>query len=164
MMPADPSDLVGGEVAGQRREDRDAARDRGLEAQCGTGPACDRLQLRAVMGDHVLVRGHDRLARPERGGDQGPGRLIPAHDLDDHVRVRVSHEMGRGIGEERRGQASLTGSVEVADGDPGQVQVGPVRSGKALRVRGQAFVDGTAHGARPEHADAQRRTAHEREG
>ena len=161
---ADPPDLVGGEVAGERREDRDAAGDRGLEAQRRARPAGDRLQLRAVMGDDVLVRGHDRLAGPERGRDERPGRLVAAHDLDDDVGVRVGHEVGRGVGEERGGQAGLARSVEVADRDPGHVQRGPVRAGEALRVRGQAVEDGAADGARPEHADAQRRTAHERAG
>ena len=36
--PADGRDPVGGEVRGERPEDRDATADRGLEAERGTGP------------------------------------------------------------------------------------------------------------------------------
>ena len=38
-------------------------RDRGLEAERRAGPPGDRLELRAVVGDDVLVRGDDRPCR-----------------------------------------------------------------------------------------------------
>ena len=49
------------------------------------GPPGDGLELRAVVGDDVLVRRDDRLAGPERGGDERARRLVAAHDLDDDV-------------------------------------------------------------------------------
>ena len=74
------------------------------------------------MGDDVLVGRDDRLAGAERGGDQRPRRLVAAHDLDDDVGVGVGHEVGRGIGQERRVQAVLAGPIESPDGDAGEGQ------------------------------------------
>ena len=60
-------------------------RPRPRSATATPRPAGDRLELRAVVGDDVLVRGDDRLAGAERGGDQRPGGLVAAHELDDDV-------------------------------------------------------------------------------
>ena len=104
-MPRTRSIRFGGEVAGERAEDRDAAADRGLEAQRRAGPPGDRLELRAVMGDDVLVGGHDALAHRQRGGDQRVGRLVAAHQLDDDVDPVVGDEVGRGVGQQLGRQA-----------------------------------------------------------
>ena len=52
----------------------------GLEAERRAGPAGDRLELRPVMGEHVLVRRHDRHARrraPPRSAS-GPAPRRPS--------------------------------------------------------------------------------------
>ena len=94
-----------GEVLGEQPQDRRAAHDRGLVSERRPRLACDRLELRPMPGDHVLVRRDDRLAGGERGGDEGPGRLLAAHDLDDHV-GRAGHEVRRRVGQQVRRHAA----------------------------------------------------------
>ena len=114
-----------GELGGERAEDRDPATDRRLEAERGAGPPGGRLELGSVMGDDVLVRGHDRLPRAERRRDQGVRRFVAAHQLDDDVGVGIGDEMGRA----RRsagpaGRPAPAGAVDVADGDPDELEPG----------------------------------------
>ena len=88
-----------------------------------SGPPGDGLELRAVVGDDVLVGGDDRLAGAERRRDQRAGRLVAAHHLDDDVVSRVGDEVGRGVGQDGRiGCRRSRARVEVADGDAGQRQ------------------------------------------
>ncbi len=112
----------GREVRGERSEDRDPAAHGGFEAQRGAVLARDRLEARAVVGDDVLVGGHDRRAHRQGGRDQRVGRLVAAHELDDDVGAAVRHEVGRGIGDELRGQPGGDRPVRLADGDPDQLQ------------------------------------------
>ena len=66
-------------------------------------------ELRPVMGDDVLVRGHHRLAHRQRGADQRPGRLVAAHQLDHHVDGLVGDDVRRSIGHELGGDAGVDG-------------------------------------------------------
>ena len=86
-------------------------------------PAGDRLELRPVVGDDVLVGGHDRLARAERRGDQRAGRLVAAHQLDDDVDVVVRDEVGRRVGQRASaGSPRPTARADVAHGDADELE------------------------------------------
>ena len=94
----------------------------------------------AVMGDDVLVRGDDRLAGAERRRDQGVGRLVAAHQLDDDVDLGVGDEVGRRVGQEVRR-------------DPGVAR--PCRGRGRRRRRARAAAPSAAlEPARPRRADA----------
>ncbi len=54
--------IVGGKPLAQRLEDRDAARDRGLEGERHALVLGEPRQRRAVMSDERLVGGDDMLA------------------------------------------------------------------------------------------------------
>ena len=136
-MPADARHAVGGEVRGERPQDRDAAADRRLEPERRPVPPRERLERRAVMGDDVLVGGHDRLAGPERGGDERVRRLVAAHELDDDVDVGssatrcagASVEQVRRAGRDRAALAtSRTATADQLEGAPsaGRSSGGPV--------------------------------------
>ena len=90
------------------------------------------LEVRTVVGDHVLVRGDDRLAGAERGDDQRPGRLVAAHHLDDDVVLRVGHEVGRGVGQQVTPDAGRPGALEIADGDRDERDAAPSARDQAV--------------------------------
>ncbi len=154
-------DPVGGEVGRERAEDRDPATDRRLEAKRRSGPAGDRLELGAVMGDDVLVGGDHALAHRQRGGDQRVGRLVAPHQLDDDVDLVVGDEVGRRVREELGGHPGRGGPTRIANGDGRQLERGAVGR---LEVVG-SFEQGTDHLAadRPgaEDTDAQAGAAHD---
>ena len=130
---ADAGDGVGRQVGGQRREHRDPAADGRLEAKHAAAPAGDRLQLRAVVGDDVLVRGDHRLAGPERRGDEGVGRLVAAHQLHDDRRSR----------DRRPG-----GPARRSPGRPGSPGPRPARSPSRRRRRGRGAIRRTGRASR----------------
>ena len=86
------------------------------------GPAGDRFQLRAVVGDDVLVRGDDRLAGREGGRDERVRGLVAAHQLDDDVDVGRGHEVGRRVGQQLGRDPGLAGLVEVAAGHADELE------------------------------------------
>ena len=129
--PADPRDHVRGKVRGERREHRDPPADGGLEAERGARAAGDRLELRAVMGDHVLVGRHHRLAGGQRGRHERMGRLVAAHQLDDRVDPRIGDQVRRGVGHELVGNAEVAGPVEALLGHAGEQQRPPVERRRA---------------------------------
>ena len=147
---------------GQRPEDRDPAADRRLEPERRAGPPGDRLELRAVVGDDVLVGGDDGLAHRQRGGDQRVGRLVATHQLDDDVDVVVGHEVGRRVGDDRRrasrrrphGPTSRTATAASWRAAPsdGRSSSGPVE---------ERADDLAPDGPRAEHGDAQPGAAHD---
>ena len=60
-------------------------------------------ELRAVMRDQLLVRGHDRLARQQRRPHPFVRRMQPADELDDDVDVARQDVVDRlGPGDRRR--------------------------------------------------------------
>ena len=84
-----PGDGVAGEPLGQRLDHRDAAGDRGLEAQRDAAGLGGGGELGAVAGEHRLVGGDEVLAAGERRLGGGLGRAVLAADrLDDEVDVR----------------------------------------------------------------------------
>ena len=70
----------------QRPHERDAARDRSLEEQIDAGSFRRLEELLAEVREQLLVRGHHRLARLQRGRASSDARgLDAADDLDDDV-------------------------------------------------------------------------------
>ena len=136
------------------------AGDGRLEAQRAVGRARRALQLRAVVGEQVLVRRDDRPAVGERRQHQRPGRLVAAHDLDDHVDLGARDEMGGRVGQQRLGDAGGLRPLDVPDGDAGEDQRRAVGGGEAAATARGGTHDLAADGARAEHADAQRLKAH----
>ena len=120
----DPRDAVGGQVAGNRPEHRDAAADRGLEAKRGAGPPRDRLEGRAMMGDDVLVRRDHRLPSTERGRDERSRGFVAAHELHDDVCVRGRDEVRRRVGEEAFVDPCGPSAAEVPHGDADELEPG----------------------------------------
>ncbi|MEJ7695916.1 MAG: hypothetical protein WKF78_04645 [Candidatus Limnocylindrales bacterium] len=158
---AHPLHDVAGQVRRERRQDRDATGNGGLESQDGPRLPSRGLEFRTVMGEDVLVRGDDRLAGPQRRRDQGPGRLVAAHDFDDHIHVRVGNEMGRRVGQQVTRKLALAIRPEVPDRDARQEQRRTVGGRQSFTSGLQRFDDGETDGARPEQPDAQRRSTHD---
>ena len=108
-----------------------------------------------MVGDHVLVGGHDRLAGAEGGGHEGVGRLVAAHELDDDVDVGARHEVGRRVGHEVVGHAERAGPGEVALRDAREDEAGHAAGVHALGMLEEGAHDGSADGAGAEHRDAE---------
>jgi hypothetical protein len=126
--------------------------DGSLEPQVDAACAGERQELGPVVGDELLVRGHDRLARRERPPDPRAGRLETAHELHDDVDVRGEDVVG------------VLGPRDVARNPgrplPGDVAVEDVRQTDAWRrLFSQDPGDGLPHGAESEkrHARGSRR-------
>jgi len=118
----DVPDAVGREIAGDRVEHGSAAADRSLEPEGRAVRAGDLLQLRAVVGQDVLVGRDHRLACGQRLDDQGPGRLVPAQQLHEDIHV-VAPDHGRGIGhDELARHAAVDGALDVHVGDRHELQ------------------------------------------
>ena len=118
-------------------DDRHRAGDRRLEAQLHPGIAGGLEQLVPVLGDELLVRGHDRLPGPQRREDVLARRLDPADQLDDQVGFRED-------------------PVEVplaATQHAGDLGTAAGRRDHGLGPLGQQVVKGAADGSPPEQAD-----------
>ena len=81
------------------------------------GGGRDLEQLLADVGEQLLVRGHDRLARLQRGEDQRTRGLDATDHLDDHVDVGIGdHTLGV-VGEHARRERDLALLREVLHRD-----------------------------------------------
>ena len=114
------------------------------------------------MGDHMLVRRHDRLAGSEGGHDQGVRRLVAADQLDDDVGIVGGHQMGRGVGQERTRQTCHACPGDVANGDTDELEWSAVGGRQLGSTLDQCANDLTADRTRAEDRDAHRRTRHRR--
>ena len=159
-MPRTAATRLRGEVAGERSQDRDPAADRRLEAERRSRPAGDRLELRPVVGEHVLVRRHDRQPGAERRRDQRPGGLLAAHQLDDDVRLARREEVGRRVRQQPRRQSPPRGRLDVAHRDPRQLEGRPAVDRELVPALGQRPDDLPTHRARAENGDSQHLPAH----
>ncbi len=93
--PHHPLDAVAGEALGQGLDDRDAAGDRGLEADHAAGGLGHLGQLLAMDREQRLVGRDHVLAGGERGLDGLAGDpLLAADQLDEHVHVVAPGEVG----------------------------------------------------------------------
>ena len=119
--PEHPQDGVAGERLAQRAQQRDGAGDAGLVVEVGAGRVGRGVQLRTVLGEQGLVRGDHRGAAAQGPAQQRPGRLDPAHDLDDDVDVRPVDQAVEVLGEQLGGQARPALRAGVADADPDQL-------------------------------------------
>ena len=120
-----PTDAVAGERLAQRADERDAAGDRRLEQQVDPGALRGLEQLAADVGEQLLVRGDDGLARLERLDDELACGLDAADDLDDDVDVVGDHDRGRVVGEHRRRERHVALEREVAHRDPRHLEAHP---------------------------------------
>ena len=152
---ADLVDLVGREVGRQRRKDGRAAADRRFEPEGAAVVAGDPLEFRAVVRDDVLIRGDNALAGGERRGDQGAGRLIAAHQLHDHVHVRVRDEVRGRVGHDRRRDAARDHAVHELVGNAREDQLGAVERRQPVCALQKGTNDRSADGARTEHRDTE---------
>ncbi len=109
------------------------------------------------MGKDVLVGRDDGLARRKGRGDQRPGRLAAADQLDHDVDLGRRDEMGRSVGQEILGNPGGSGPGRVADRDPGEDDPGAVKWGEALRLVAERPGDRAADGSGTQQPDAQRR-------
>ena len=125
-------------------DDRHHAGHRRLVAKLRAALARGREQLVAVLGEQLLVRGHERLAGLERAQRVLAGRLDAADQLDDRV----------------RGSEDLVERPARAGQHPRQL--GPAAGGGLDRVRtlGEQRREGRPHRAVTEQADAERRGRH----
>ena len=106
-------------------ENRDPARHGGLEQQVAAPPSRLPQQRGAAVGDDLLVGGDDRLAGGQRLLDPGPGRVVPADQLDDDVDRAVDEGLER-VGPDHVGSRpvdTLAGDVAVADVGQPQARV-----------------------------------------
>ena len=79
-------------------------------------------QLGPVRGEQLLVAGDDRLAGLEGGEDELAGRLDAPDELDDEVDLGVVDDRGRVGGEELRRERDRARLVQVAHGDPSDLE------------------------------------------
>ena len=92
----DAPDPVAGQALAQGLDDRDAARDRGLEADRHPLRLGQAGELGAVPGEQRLVGGHHRLAGPERRPAERQRRAALAADqLDHQIDLRVGGQRQR---------------------------------------------------------------------
>ena len=119
-MPMHPADRLAGEALAQRADERDAARDRGLEQQVAAGSVGGAEQLGTDVGEQLLVGRDDGLAVLQRGEDQLTGRLDAADDLDDDVDRRIFDDRGCVAGEQAFGigDGTLAGRLRTATRPP----------------------------------------------
>ncbi len=127
-------DLVARERLAQRPYQRDRAGDGGLVIEVGVLLLGGGVQRGAVLGEQRLVGGDDARAVLEGGGDQGPGGLDAADDLDDHVDVAALDERG-GVGGDELGGHALAHPAGAADRDPGELDRGADARREVVRVR-----------------------------
>ena len=155
----DAIDPVAGEIRSERPEDGQSAANGCLESQGGASRAGRRLEIRAVMGEHVLVGRHDGLAGREGGRDERPGRLVATDQLDDDVHVGRGDEVRRRVGQQVLRNPGRGVSVHVADGDPRELERPAVagRSRQSFRRLKQGTDDLAADAPGAEHADAKGR-------
>ena len=92
----DARELVADEALAQRLDDRNAARDRGLEIQRHVIALGERRELHAMLRKQRLVGGHHMLAGLERGLDRAFGGVAGAADqFDEHIDAGVARERER---------------------------------------------------------------------
>ena len=139
-------------------EDRDAARHGRLEAQRGTRVPRHPLQLRALVREQRLVRGHHGLAERQCLADHEARIIGAADDLDDDVDGGVRGEVLEPIGAlDARRQDDATRASGIADADDGEFgwHQAPGGHGRSpLRVQ-QRCGDRLADRSQPDEGHAQ---------
>src|SRR3990172_6715022 len=128
---ADAEYLVGGEVALEGRDDRDAAADACLVEDVHPLLSRQPQQLRAVLGHDLLVGGDDVASARERVLDQLLRGVLAAHQLHDDVHV-AGERLLRAHGEEAGIDLDRALLLGVADEYAAQVQRGADAAGVGL--------------------------------
>ena len=92
----DAGDAAAAEPLAQRLDDRDAARDRRLEAERRVMRLGQPGERNAMARQQRLVGGDHAAAEAERRLDRALGRIaLPAHQLDEHVDAAIARERDR---------------------------------------------------------------------
>ena len=113
----DASDALPGQRLLHRTDQRDPPGHRRLEVEIRARRSGGVEELLAVVGQELLVRGHDRLPVAEGAKDQRPGRLPLPEELADDVDVGIVDD-GAGVGREDRGvDRNVSGSPWVPHRD-----------------------------------------------
>jgi len=133
-------------------DDRNAAANSCFDQHVHAGRRSGCGNFLAVAGDHSLVGGDDRFSGGDRSHDQGAGWLNSAHDLHHHVHIGVIHHR-LGIGGEQGGvEFDRPRSVDVANGNLGDLQIGD--QGVAALRRAEDGGDTGSHGPQSQKADS----------
>jgi len=124
----DRPDLRCRQVPHERRQDGDAAADRGLEAQRCTGPPRQPLQRSAARREERLVGGDHSAATLERRSQQPLGGVQATQQLHHDVEVGSSHDciqVARGLDGSRHSQSAGAARIARADGHQLQRSTAP---------------------------------------
>jgi len=113
----DGKDAVGDEALAQGADDRDAARNAGLEEEMALVFLRSLEQLGPTLGEEGLVRGDDVLAVLQRHLDEVEGVLRAADQLDDDVETGIGGELAPVGSDEAFGHADFPGALGAAGGD-----------------------------------------------
>ena len=144
------------EAVAHRADDRDAAADGRAEEEVDALLRGEREELRAGLGEELLVGGHDGLARLERLLHELLRDAGAADELDDDVDRRVA-DRGAGVGAEdalRERHAAVGRRVEVGDAPQLDVEPGALAQNRA--VLEQALGDACADGSESQDGDSDR--------
>ena len=149
----DPLHAVAGERVAQRADDRDGACRGRLVVHLGAHLVGGVEELGTVGREQRLVRRHDVGARVDRLQQVLPRRLDASHELDhdvgaDDERLGIRRE-------ELARQVDVAGRIDVADGDPDELESGSGAVGELVAVLAQQRCDLRAHGSGAEERDAQ---------
>ena len=151
----DAVDAVGGGTLAQSLDDRNAPGNGGFELQRDPGGFGGSGEFEAVVRQHRLVGGDQRLARRQRVPRQRQRRAIGAADqLDDHIDIVAAGQLGSVVepGEARQIDPALAAAVAGRHGGDGDGAPGAPRNQCGIVVEQRD--DARANGAKAGEADA----------
>ena len=90
--PREPADMVARKPLADRFDDRDPARDRGLEGHHDTLALCGRKDLVAIQRNQGLVSRDNVFAVLDRPHDQLECGLLATDQFDDDLHIRIVHD------------------------------------------------------------------------
>ncbi len=152
----DAQDPVGRQTLAQGFDDRDAARDRSLEAELGRSAFGERGEFGAVMGEHRLIGRDHGLAEPECRARQLQRRPVAAADqLADEIDLGVHRQRAGVVVPAHTSQIDVAGSPAVAGTDGGHGQRSPGTVGQERCPVMQQPERAGADGAKSGDADSQ---------
>ena len=124
---ADPVDAVPPKGLLERFDDRDATSDRGFDQHVDTGLCRSLGDFLTVPSDHSLVGCHHRFAGGDGLEDECSRWLDATDDFNDHINAWVIDHIRWVGGQDRSRYINRPWPLEIANGDPNQLQVGHQR-------------------------------------